>query len=353
MDPCYMVQDMKSLKGKGVVATRLIKEESVIFEETPLVCCQFSWNSSCGYKACDHCLRPLETAEENARRLAGSNDLVLPYPECCPTNKSEHAICPSCNIQYCSDKCKNVAWQQYHKSLCHTSDSVHPLNELNEIWKQIHYPPESTTIMLLARIVALVEQADDKQSVLNTFSEFCHGTLSQDENVAAQQLMGLYRNQIELLRSVFARAVPNSDVSQQWFTLEGFSSLWALVGANGQGVGTSVFSQWVSNVGNLTLPSEEKNSVDELISKIYDQMEEHTGITFLNTEGSALYALQRCVNHSCEPNAKITFPYGNSTLQLVATKDILPGDEICISYLDECALERSRHSRQKILRCSR
>lgn len=74
------------------------------------------------------------------------------------------------------------------------------------------------------------------------------------------------------------------------------------------------------------------------------------GMMFLNNEGSGLYNLQRCVNHSCEPNAKISFPFGNSTLQLVATRDILPGEEICISYLDECVLERSRYSRQKILR---
>lgn len=43
--------------------------------------------------------RPLEGAEENVRRLAGKKDLVLPYPQCCPTNKEFHATCSSCGVR--------------------------------------------------------------------------------------------------------------------------------------------------------------------------------------------------------------------------------------------------------------
>lgn len=50
------------------------------------------------------------------------------------------------------------------------------------------------------------------------------------------------------------------------------------------------------------------------------------------------------------PNAQATFPYSDHTLVLTALTDIAAGDEILISYLDECSLERSRHSRQKELR---
>ena len=70
---------------------------------------------------------------------------------------------------------------------------------------------------------------------------------------------------------------------------------------------------------------------------------------FLNNEGSGLYVLQSSVNHSCVPNAVVEFPYSNNILVLKAIRDIHPEEEICISYLDECCLERSRHSRQKAL----
>lgn len=59
--------------------------------------------------------------------------------------------------------------------------------------------------------------------------------------------------------------------------------------------------------------------------------------------------MQSCINHSCAPNAKIAFPFNCSRLALVAKKDILPGEEIFITYLDKCSRKRSCHSRRKIL----
>lgn len=49
------------------------------------------------------------------------------------------------------------------------------------------------------------------------------------------------------------------------------------------------------------------------------------------------------------PNAEAAFQHNNSRLSLLALRDIEPGEEIFISYLDECDSGRSRHSRQKIL----
>ncbi|MPC87683.1 SET and MYND domain-containing protein 5 [Portunus trituberculatus] len=45
-----------------------------------------------------------------------------------------------------------------------------------------------------------------------------------------------------------------------------------------------------------------------------------------------------------------TFPYNNFQLVMTAVRDISVGEEICVSYLDECNLGRSRHSRIAILR---
>lgn len=70
----------------------------------------------------------------------------------------------------------------------------------------------------------------------------------------------------------------------------------------------------------------------------------------MNNEGSGLYLLQSKINHSCVPNACSTFPYSNDIVVLKALAPIQQGEEICISYLDECMLERSRHSRHKVLR---
>lgn len=100
------------LQGKGLFSKRAYKEGDIILEEKPVVCCQFSWNSDYGYLACDHCLRPLETAEENAQRLTGNPNIALPHSECCETNKNLTTECPACGTKYCSVECQNEAFQR-------------------------------------------------------------------------------------------------------------------------------------------------------------------------------------------------------------------------------------------------
>ena len=41
---------------------------------------------------------------------------------------------------------------------------------------------------------------------------------------------------------------------------------------------------------------------------------------FTHLEGSGLYALHKHINHSCEPNAQIRFPFNNNKVQGKKTK---------------------------------
>ncbi|XP_054264416.1 histone-lysine N-trimethyltransferase SMYD5 [Macrosteles quadrilineatus] len=341
----YEVREIDSHKGKGLFATKGFEPGDVIFEEVPLVCCQYAWNKDYGYSACDHCMRPLESVEENVRRLT-SRHIGLPHPECDPTDKSRHVSCPSCGVKYCSNSCQNLASQQYHRVLCYGPD--HPINSLIDTWKSMHYPPETATIMLIARIFAVVEQAQDKDEVVSNFMKFCHRSVNEEDEIAHKLLGSEFNHQREVLRQQMASLFP-SEYVRHWLTPDGFRSLLALIGTNGQGVGTSVFSAWQKQVLQLTLPPEETSTFNSLIDKIYDEMDEVVG-TFLNCEGSALYSLQRLANHSCQPNATVTFPHNDYTLSLRAERTIQPNEEICISYLDECLLSHSRHTRHKVLR---
>lgn len=339
-------------KGKGLFATRPFEEGEIILEEKPIVCCQFSWNSEY-YSACHNCLRPLETAEENAQRLTDDWKLTLPHPECCTTKKELITECPDCGVKYCSAECRDEAYQRYHRILCIQSrekiDS-HPLVKLNEIWKHMHYPQETGTIMLLARMVALVNLAENKDEVLSTFAQFCNRTVNDKHEIVHKLLGEDFVEQIDLLREMMLKTL-STEYTSHWFTPEGFRGLLALVSTNGQGIGTSPFSCWVKNVSTMEMPENERIEVDKFITRIYEEMEDVVG-SFLNSEGSGLYVLQSAVNHSCIPNAFAQFPYSNYILVLRASRNIQPGEEICISYLDECILERSRHSRQKALTSS-
>nr|XP_030733426.1 SET and MYND domain-containing protein 5 isoform X2 [Globicephala melas]XP_033694141.1 SET and MYND domain-containing protein 5 isoform X2 [Tursiops truncatus] len=349
------VRFVSSAKGKGLFATQPIQKGETIFIERPLVAAQFLWNALYRYRGehisptpegcwaqqplrmeetCDHCLRALEKAEENAQRLTGKPGQVLPHPELCTVRKDLHQNCPHCQVTYCSTECLLAAAEQYHRVLCpgpSQDDPLHPLNKLQEAWRSVHYPPETASIMLMARMVATVKQAKDKDRWIRLFSQFCNKTANEEEEIVHKLLGDKFKGQLELLRRLFTEALYEEALSQ-WFTPDGFRSLFALVGTNGQGIGTSSLSQWVHACDALELKPQDREQLDAFIDQLYKDIETATG------------------NHSCVPNAETSFPENNFLLHVTALEDIKPGEEICISYLDCCQRERSRHSRHKILR---
>uniref|UniRef100_A0A1Q3F3A4 Putative histone tail methylase n=1 Tax=Culex tarsalis TaxID=7177 RepID=A0A1Q3F3A4_CULTA len=339
-------------KGRGLFARQLIKAGTVLFEESPLVSSQFSWNAAYGYLACEYCLRPLETAECNVRRLANDYAIELPYPECCPVQEQleDHTRCADCGTLYCSQSCLGDALERYHKAIClgaNKDKTSHPVNALIEFWKKTHYPPETSSIMLIIKIIGMFKQSPDMQS---KFDDFVSQAVNEDLEIFHKMLGNDFAQQIEQLYALLVNAFePSANERLQWLTPSGFRSLLALIGTNGQGIGTSSFADWVRNVTELELPDTQRESVDVLIDSLYSKLDDVVG-NFLNNEGSALYSLQSKVNHSCAPNAECQFPYSNNMLALTTVQEIAAGEEICISYLDECVLERSRHSRQKMLR---
>ncbi|XP_076861994.1 protein-lysine N-trimethyltransferase SMYD5 [Brachyhypopomus gauderio] len=348
---CVEVRFIDKVKGKGLFAKKPFKKGEAIFTERPLVSAQFLWNALYKYSACEFCLRALETAEENARRLSGVSALSLPHPELCKVRPQHHQTCPHCQVMYCSSDCRQAAWDQYHQVLClgpSRDDPDHPINKLQDAWRNIHYPPETSSIMLMARMVATVKQAQDKAHWQRLFCHFCSRTANEQEEMAHKLLGEKFKGQLALLQKLFTVAFHDEHLNQ-WFTPDGFRALFALVGTNGQGIGTSSLSQWVHACDALALPRQQREQLDAFIDQLYKDIDKETG-DFLNCEGSGLYLLQSSCNHSCEPNAEASFPDNNFLLHLSALRDISPDEEICISYLDCCQRDRSRHSRHKILR---
>ncbi|GLC55857.1 hypothetical protein PLESTB_001036400 [Pleodorina starrii] len=52
------------------------------------------------------------------------------------------------------------------------------------------------------------------------------------------------------------------------------------------------------------------------------------------SSGSAVYQLASLFNHSCEPTLELSFPSLDATAAFTAARDIAPGEELCVSYLD-------------------
>lgn len=243
-----------------------------------------------------------------------------------------------------------------------------------------------------------VQQSANREETMKQFLNFCHRMVNEDADLAHKLIGEQFVGQIDLLLSIIQQSV-SSDGIEHWLTPEGFRSLLALIGeftyiwiylvvmlskivtaslklitgkissksemlvrltwndpytvlffagTNGQGVATSAISTWVKNSTELPLSEQEKAELDKFIDQLYDDLEKESG-TFLDNEGSALYALQSACNHSCDPNAKAHFLNNDFKLSMIAQRDIACGEEILVSYLDDCTLIRSKHTRQKIL----
>lgn len=216
-----------------------------------------------------------------------------------------------------------------------------------QYYRHVHYPPETSTIMLIPRILATIAQSPNREETLSKVMHFCHRTTNEDAELAHKFLGEKFADQLSNLYDLTVKAASFEGL-EQFLTPEGFQTFLAIIATNGQGVGSSPLSQWVNKVSELPLDQEEKTKLDQLIDHTYDAIEAQSG-SFLNNEGVALYTLQSSANHSCVPNAEPSFLHNCSRLSLVAVQEIKAGDEICISYLDECALGRSRHSRLKEL----
>ncbi|XP_067642634.1 histone-lysine N-trimethyltransferase SMYD5 [Eurosta solidaginis] len=340
-------------KGRAMICTKNIANGDTIFEEEPFVSCQFSWNAAYGYTACDHCMRPLETVTLNVRRLANNNALVVPLLEHDLTKPwiEQFTQCTRCKVRYCSEDCRIEALNKYHRIACmgaFHADDTHPINVLNEIWKKMHYPPETGTIMLLVRLMAMYKQSNNKKEFLESLQSFQSTIVNTEHQIYHKMLGENFEQQMEQLFMAFCRAMADEELAA-FTTVDAFKTLMGLIGTNSQGIATSPLAEWVKKVSDLPLPDGEKVKLDEYIDDIYNKVGEFAG-EFLNTEGAGLYLLQSKINHSCVPNAQSTFPYSNDIVVLKAVAPIEVGDEICISYLDDCQLERSRHSRQKILK---
>ncbi|CAL8099491.1 unnamed protein product [Calicophoron daubneyi] len=378
------IVDFGSSRGRGVITTRQTEAGDVIFSESPLLCCQFSWNRLYGYQACDYCMCPLESAEANAKRLTGNQNLVLPYSDCgaLPLNITH---CPGCGLAFCSPGCLESARPVYHSLLCENQQNnpTNPVEKLDEIWRQIHFPPETGTIMILVRMACAClsarflhsPQSQHIASALETFVS-CTEVVGSDggsaqATISHKLLRPEFNDSITQLHRAFVSVLfyltrklihPDAPESECLFHLQQahldgllnidkFRCALCLLGRNGQGVATSAFSLWVKTAEKLVSSADHSDKAvqfEELVKNLYAAMDDHVG-PFLDNEGVGLYQFQSLINHSCDPNAVVKFGGESNRLSVVALRSIALGEEVTISYLDECDQFRSRHSRRKFL----
>eukprot|EP00052_Salpingoeca_macrocollata_P011322 m.87129 g.87129 ORF g.87129 m.87129 type:complete len:428 (-) comp18005_c0_seq1:37-1320(-) len=349
------VRSAGPVKGKGLFAVRDFQAGETILVEEPIVSAQFSWNKLCKYRACDFCLKSLETAQEMARRLSGIADVELPQSQCCQIDKSAHCVCPGCEVEYCSEQCRDRAFARYHSLMCTRGNPDHLLLAIDEAWRNMHHPPETTSVTLCLRILTQMLLAPSEEES-NKFDMFCrdyqrvHGEQCFQHKLLDPQFSDNINTMQALVETFFSELQhPNIGRIRKWVALDGFRSLLAMIGTNGAGIGTSSIAAYDRVLTALPLPEAEKAEIEEQMNSLYEVMQDVSG-GFLDCEGSGLFETHSACNHSCEPNAESRFLNNDFTLHLTAKCDIVAGQEILISYIDDPLLKKSRNFRQKYLR---
>ncbi|KAL5022558.1 hypothetical protein ScPMuIL_001713 [Solemya velum] len=107
--------------GRALIAKENLKPGDIAFEDTPIMHAQLLENRD--VSVCDHCghslMRPrdyfgdaIDGFDNNLKELVKQH-----WPTPLPI------VCDSCNMQkYCSDECKEQAWNQYHQVVCPTEN---------------------------------------------------------------------------------------------------------------------------------------------------------------------------------------------------------------------------------------
>lgn len=142
----------------------------------------------------------------------------------------------------------------------------------------------------------MYKQTEQKEQLFNAIQDFYHELINENLMISHKMLGENYQLDLNNLFKLFSQAfdftgiesvsliihaiideMPINSVQTnllQFQNIDTFKRLFALIGENGQGIGTSSFATWVKNVSELDLPTDEKLAADELIDSCYAQLEE-------------------------------------------------------------------------------
>lgn len=306
----------------------------VLMEERPLVSAQYLHNADY-FPACEFCMRSLESPRELLSRLSKcdiANDF-LPPPEEFGQVSTRVSVtkCEQCPAIYCSEECRTLAFNRYHRKLCEglvSLEASEALKSLSHEWKQFHYPPEEATVTLLIKMVATIMSSEHQEQMTNFYKE-----KSGLEGVPVRYMEEKFMDRLQSMRDLMATAF-GTDKSLQ-LTTQTLADMFGVMARNGQGIGTSSLEHYrrtlIAAVNRDCLRKDEAVAVLDRIDSLEDIIDDVSG-QFTHAEGTGLYAMHSKLNHSCEPNAQITFPFNSNTLQVVAIRDIKAGEEITIDY---------------------
>ncbi|ESL06822.1 hypothetical protein TRSC58_05497 [Trypanosoma rangeli SC58] len=285
-----------------------------------------------------------------------------------------------CTMLFCSVRCRQAGWLRFHFAGCPGSMSENQRKAYDEF---IHHNWEcrgvdySDTVFLAFRFIcmALTNVRLHRQTpelAYKPIAQLIKAPLSafrftyffsadgandsqkkQDGEQQSEHEQLMHRETFHQLRDT-QPSVADKDALDE-FLLTGVTLVDRILQLTEEERGLLTVTRWSELLGAVLLNGQERSPpsnydrLKELVQRlpcgaaVMDAFEQEVQLAgkdveqlFQSSRGQGVYTVGCLLNHSCEPNLQVV--HGDSAdemLSVVALRDIDPGEELCISYIDE------------------
>ena len=369
------------VKGKGLFATKAFKTGESALAETALCCTQNVDEVLRQVPVCMHCLVSLETPQRIVSRVTSDKTLAnaLPHVDLFP--RKSKIYCRNrpegCTAMFCSSRCADEAWRQYHFVGCvgnMTEDGKAAYIEfVQENWEQggvdysdthffafrflcialsrhrlqglplnVAYAPVAQLIRAPLKKFNFTFLLGDEESVEAKYNSFIKFKANPEEHPAVVEASKELKKDtmLEKGHKMLQRILSWNASEQEFFTIVRWSELLGAVLLNGQErTPNSPFTEYNEFLQKFPDGESQWKALKKKLGGSSVVNKCHS-----SSKGQGIYTIGACFNHSCEPNLQILYSEENDeTLVAVCIRDIAPGDECTISYINEEMRYIERH----------
>jgi hypothetical protein len=291
--PCAVVETAS--EGKHVKALKALAKGTVLFEERPIVAWPIHGNDGLvkPRSFCDACFAALPTAGEAAaavEKCTGCDDAFYCSAQCRDRAAPQHGIV-----------CGHLRrFREFHTSLAAQAEDLPPIS-----------------VESMARCVAVMA------------AKFSSLKRQHPEGSDAELFEYAAHSFNRLLEPPLSAEFDDADPAAWSGVVR--TALRAKLLAE---VGAQVTEGVLSDETLRTLLGELSINAQGLFIKPRPELADAA----TNVEAAALFTLQSCFNHSCVPNARVTYGH-DFDIAVEVTQDLAEGQQIFISYLPALVVE--------------
>jgi hypothetical protein len=334
-------------KGSGyaLVANGLIQCGEVLITEDPVINIQTPGNEVSNQLVCERCNHPVLGLRKQLKEIGSC--FLPPYRR---LQRQERVgfRCDACKRVWCEPCSRREGFERErigHSLFC---QSVPCVERYVEYATEHGLPQLLLVAQAFAKIIAqlVLRKVPFDKEVRGTYAWWreyvhpkwwnVHGNLSKEEKARRKSLcktaldLLLTAMKTRMMQHLPHRAL--DDILSEIVSLSNFGEIMGMLSCNVMVVEIDPspcqeYFRLFSLLGSTARVLDRKYMPSSLGTKLKSKIEP-TAIS-----GSALYPLLSLANHSCRPNTSIEFLHGSNRASLVATRDIQPLEEICITYI--------------------